>query len=390
VTRLVCLGGTGDAYLVASLAGAYAKHYGHPPLLVVKSHHATIAEMFGVQFEVDDALVSEAETNLDFQRDYDNRPDGEVFYAHPCFRGGRLDDLTVRPGFPSQADMYRSMMGLSLDAPMAQPALPDTTRHGSRAILVPEAGSWPNDQPAFWLMLANALRDAGWQVVVNDPTWSLAQLLAECAHAALVCGPQCGVMSILCAAEFPCAKALLTPSIDDGPGFPVGQQRLRRTYPYARVTRFMGRDYRVLERRITSDNHVEVAASVLRYAAAGPYDPRPAITVAVELTPGDFLDRMAVLEVKMRRFPPDRRAQVETEYWRSREVLASLTLPTAACEAYNDLVALHESSFDDIERTVRASAADPVVAANHLRVMLKTRADLACGSPFTEVKSYWD
>lgn len=391
VTQLVCLGGTGDAYLVAALAGAYQQRWDRDPVLIVKARQDAIPAMFGLRYVVEDELVQHAEQNRDLQRDYDNRPDGDLFYAHPCFRGGRLDDLTVCPGHASQADMYRSMLGLPLDAPLARPVIPVREQVERTAVFVPDAVSWPNNHPEFWqYRLTDTLVDAGWEVRWNDPGWSLGDLLSECAAAALVAGPQCGLMSILCAAEFPCRKAIVTPAIDDGPGFTVGKQTLRNTYPYAYVTRFSGNDYQVAELSVSLPrDYAEVCASVLRYAAL-PHDPRPVTTVMVPLTPGDLIDRLAVLSVKMDRFDEGRRALIEREYLRYRDLYYGADLGIDADELYARLREVHAASFDAIEAAVSSALdTDEVVRANRDRVGLRNQIDALCRAPYAEVKSYY-
>jgi hypothetical protein len=345
--------------------------------------------MFGLQYDprpVDE--IRDVERDGTLHREYENTlGPGRVFYAHPCFTrsGVRIDELTTLPHAISQADMYRALLGLPLDAPLALPRLPTPEPRPNTAVLLTEAVSWPNDQPAFWTALAGALRVGGWSVEIPGSSPSLESLLLLAASAEMVVGPQCGVMSILVAAEFPCRKVLATPSIDEGSGFLVGRTLLKKTYPYAYVTKFTGQDYDVEEYRVRAETHGEIIASIL-VAPRTPRDPRPVTTVEMPLTPGDFLDRLAVLTVKVRRGlllasrEANRYAEALPEEW--LRLLASL-------------VDLHETTFDrlatDVPDALENKWRDDHVAVtlNRQRVELKRAIDDELRAPYREVKDYY-
>jgi hypothetical protein len=386
--RLVSLGGTGDAYLVCALAHAVERRYGHMVSVSLRERQSAIPGMFGLAHAPADDEILRVEHDSAFQREHDNRiADGATFYAHPCFTrsGVRIDELTTLPGPVSQADMYRALLGLSLDEPLAMPVIPTAEYRPNTALLVPDAVSWPNDQPAFWSTLVGLLRDEGWHVEFNDPARPLADLLRDAAGAEIVVGSQCGLMSILIAAEFPCRKVLCVPSIDEGPGFAVGGRMLRRTFPYAYATKFTGNDYDVDEYRITVSNHLDVAQSILA-APRGRRDPRPTTTITMPLTPGDFLDRLAVLMVKQDRLGH----AVDREYLRYAEAC-----PKEWKTYLGRLVDLHETTYDQLAFTVPAALAHPerddhvAVALNRSRVELKRQIDDELRAPYREVKSYY-
>ncbi len=387
--RLVSLGGTGDAYLVSALAAHVRAKHGDDVTIVLKEVQAAIPGMFGLPYDPRPVNeIRDLERDGALHSDYDNQlGPNRIFYAHPCFTrsGVRIDELTTLPHSLSQADMYRALLNLPLDAPLALPTIPTLEPRPNTAVLITEAVSWPNDQPAFWQSLESALRDGGWSVEVPGTSPSLASLFELASAAEMVVGPQCGVMSILCAAEFPCRKVIATPSIDEGPGFLVGRTWLRRTYPYAYVRKFSGEDYDVEEYRIRAETHGEIISTILA-APRTSRDPRPVTTVEMPLTPGDFLDRLAVLTVKVRRGlllanrEANRYAEAFPEKW------LRLLAP---------LVDLHETTFDRLAVDVPDALANPdrddhdAVTLNRQRVELKRRIDDELRAPYREVKNYF-
>ncbi len=386
--RLVSIGGTGDAYLTCALAGAVREKYGDDVTVVLKETYAAIPAMFGLPCDprpVDEILGVERDAAM--HREYDNQlaPD-RIFYVHPCFTrsGVRIDRLTILPGPISQADMYRALLGLELDAPLALPRLPIPQPRPNVALLIPNAVSWPNTQLGFWISLQRALSAAGWETEANDWAWPLDELLHRVASAEMVVGPQCGVMSILAAARFPCRKVFATPSIDDGPGIHIAGHTLLRTYPYGYVRKFDGRDYDVEEYKVTDVNHDAVIAAITS-APRGSRDPRPVAAVEVSLSPGDFLDRLAVLIAKRARG-----LSVGREHARYIELC-----PPEWSGFLASLIDLHSETFDALQRTVPLALADArrddheAAALNRQRVEMTRAIDAELRGPYAEVrKSY--
>ncbi len=397
--RLVALGGTGDVYLVSALHDAFRRAHGREDVEVItQSKFAAICEMFGVPHAVDDELVLKAQGDVEMQRTYENAIcDLTPFYAHPCFLRSeiRVDKLTTKPD-ASQADMYRMLLRVPLDAPLTVPTRLPVVAPSDEVILIPKAVSWPNTQPLFWEKLARDLRFAGHKVVVNEPTWSLRDLFERCAAADWVIGPQCGVMSILVTGRFPCRKTLASPLLDES------NKMLSflspQTFPYAYVTKFSNADYDVEEFEVTEDNHDEISDAICVGANAlrlRPHDPRPVLTIHAPLSPGDFLDRLAVLTVKRRRFAGLRRAAIEREYRRFSYLRGTTPLPPEADEHFEQLVAIHDRTFSLLEGLVPAALAgepndhDAAVRLNKDRVAVKARIDAVCRAPYTEIKSYY-
>lgn len=401
--RLVTIGGSGDAYLVCALLAAFRERHKRSDVIVIgKSKYEAIANMFGAPYACDDDLVQKAERDPAMQRSYENvliAPD-TTFYVHPCFlrSGVRVDKLTMGPD-ASQADMYRAMLDTGMNAPLAVPTrLPVAEMEPDRVLIIPNAVSWPNTQPKFWTMLADNLSRIGRDVIWTDESWTFGELLRQCMQAEWVIGPQCGVMSILCTGEFPCRKTLASAILNEA------NKKLAflsaRTFPYAYVTKFSNLDYEVEEYEITDDNHAELVAGIINGINAGrivPHDPRPIIAIQAPLSPGDFLDRLAVLTVKRRNFEGRNRALVEREYRRFLHLRSITEMPPEINAHFAQLVALHQTTFDLLQRLVPMALSegadvrlhDQAIRLNRDRIELKSRIDRACRAPYTDVKSYY-
>lgn len=399
--RLVSLFGTGDTYLVCSLIRAVEQHHDCSVELTVKSRHAAIPAMFDLPFVVDDERVAYAESDTKFQQVYDNDlfHNWQHFFVHPRFVRSRVRvDMLTAQDQVSMADMYRSLLQLPMDAPQGRPTLPSREVERGRAILVPRSRSWPTDVARLWPALASTLRDAGWRVIENDESWSLAELLDQCAGAEWVIGPQCGVMSILCHAQFPCRKTIITPSID---GKRFHEFPPLNTYPYAYVTKFAGEDYDV-EEHIVDDQTV---GHIIKEVAHGPnalrlwpHDPSPVMTVMAPLTPGEFMDRLAILTVKAQRLNSRAKAAMMREFLRYAYIWGRMPgEPMAA--TLGALIELHDENFSILEKMVpdalkrgKIETQHHIAAmeSNRSRVDVKRTVNDVLRSPYPEVKSYYD
>lgn len=237
--RLVTLYGIGDAYLVCAFAAAFEAERHIKPVVILKSQHAVIGDMFGVDYEVNDALIASAEGDGNLQRCYENLiEDGGTFFVHPHFlrSGVRVDRLTVKTR-ASQADMYRAFLGISPWAPLAVPRW-DTVRKvpHNDVLFVERARSWPNLPGTFWSALASAL--APRTVLCVPDSEPLSHVLAAAASVDWVIGPQCGLLSLLIESALPCRKTLLVRELDDETG--LGPFGMRKAFPYMGPDTFAG------------------------------------------------------------------------------------------------------------------------------------------------------
>lgn len=401
--RLVVLGGSGDAFLVLSLLEAFQRRHGRPDVRVVlRQRLASVARLFGLPCEINDDLVASAEADTVFQAQYENSfLDPRVpYYVHPCFLRTlfRVDQLTVRPD-ASQADMYRMLLRLPFDEPLALPLAEfrDPIRTIPRSVvMITDSTSWPNIQPGFWPLLADRLARDGWQVHVNDKAESFDQLIDRCTRAQWVIGPQCGTMSIMVTGQFACRKTLATPNID---GNRQSQYLASETFPYGYVTKFSNLDFDVEEFKVSDGDHAELVELISRGQNAlhlWPHDPSPVMSVVAPLAPGDFLDRLAVLTVKRRRFTERKKAAIEREYQRFSEIRRQLRLPAEVNILFDELFQLHMTCYDALAGVVPAALRGEylgehvfVIQANRRRIEIKAAIDAICHAPYGEIKDYY-
>lgn len=399
--RIVALGGTGDVYLLSALFEAFQRQHNREATLVIREKYRCIAEFFGpaIRYVYGDDEIDRAEQDVTFQRDYDNVfAEGRDFFAHPSFfrTPMRVDHLTTKPDV-SQADMYKIILRLPPNVPLALPCnLPAEPMVPNRVIIVPEARSWPNLHPDFWEELCRKLPYAGWNVQSNlHSGWTLHELFVKCATAEWVIGPQCGVMSILVTGRFRCRKTLATSDVDGRWLFS------QRSFPYAAVTKFSNADYDVEEFKIGDASIRDLVDVIVNGANARrlwAHDPAPVTTVTMPLTPGDFLDRFAVLTVKRSRFDAGRRAAIEREFQRHCEASLDIIGLPGARELFDKLVDVHARAFDVLETAVPQVLADELmgieahieaIKLNRERVRLKQEIDAALHAGGSEVKSYY-
>ena len=405
--RAVVLGGTGDVYMMSALFEAFQRQHNRELELVIRKNYACVCELFGpvIRYSCDDKLIDRAEADVTMQRDYDNViAVDRIFFAHPSFlrTNMRVDHLTTKPDV-SQGDMYKIILRIPPDVPLALPHVPDVPMTMGRVIMIPEARSWPNLHPRFWPLLAAKLSYAGWNVQNNAGSgWTLKELLYNCAGAEWVIGPQCGIMSILVTGRFPCRKTLATPDVDGRWLFS------QNTFPYAYVTKFSNQDYDVEEYKISEATYGDLADAIVNGSnglRARPHDPRPICSVMMPLSPGTLLDQFAVLTVKRSRFSGMRRAEIEREFQRYAE--AGYQLIKANPEAHAAFVALvdvHARAYDICERVIPLALVDDlanvtpahiadhvaVIKINRERTTIRRQIDKLMRGPGTEVKSYYD
>jgi len=397
--ELVVLGGLGDVYLVAALYESFCRHHECDAELIVKSGHAAFVNLLhGIRYRVDDDLIAYAEDDHSFQENYENELFiGRPFYPHPCLTRTRIDltPLTTIPRV-SQATMFRSILRLPPESPLALPVVPQRQML-SRTVMIVEANTWPNTQPAFYPRLIEAMTELGWSVWVNDRELPLRQLLERCAETAWIIGPQCGLMSILVTGRWPCRKTIATPSIDGGC---VPEYWASETYPYAYTSTFADQDFDIEEFKITSDNHDDVIAAIMagKNALRFAYDPGPVSLIYAPLSPGDFLDRLAILTNKRRVFSPSQRARIEREYQRLTEIKRQQHFSPQLEALFERLILVASETYDLLAEAVPDALGhgwmDPqqhvrAMRLNEIRVRLKQQIDEVAHGAFSEIKSYY-
>lgn len=395
--HLVTQHGTGDTYMTLAFATAVGRCRGTTRVVVhIRPEHAAIAAMFPDVQSQDDAAWASQKVISDIA----------FFHCHPTNRSGGLDisrfALLDRP--TTHADLWRAMLDLPLEEPMTRGQVVfghkllsgNHVSIANRVVLITQARSWPNHHPQFWEDLRLRLMGEGWDVRMNNDHWLLADLFQECADAEWVIGPQCGVMAILCHAQFPCRKTIATPAVE-GTNWIVP-----RTFPYAYVTKFAGEDYGDVEEvlipsesRLAVDN---IMAGV--HAHRVPVTNRQVFAVEVPMTPGDLMDRLSVLMLKTDRLPPLQAATFRKEsmkFWMIASA-AGILKNVKALDAFTDLHLVNGAAWDHNNKAVPDALAHREMQASHAeairmnreRVRLKNQISDICGSPSQEIKSYYE
>lgn len=397
MSEVVVLGGLGDVYLVASLFAEYQRQVDANATLVVKPNHAAVVELFGLPFRTDD-LAFHVEGDRQFQSQ-ENERGSPRFFPHPCMSRTQVDltPATTLDRRFTQADMFRLIMGLPLDAPMALPRVPEGAPVPGTVIIC-EAHTWPNLAPEFTGQLATRLWAEGRDVWVNDGKLPLRELLARCARTEWMIGPQCGLMSILIAGRWPCRKTLATPALEGGL---APEYWASRTWPYARPETFSGFSFDVDEFKVFPGvDHVATIELVLNSSNGlrlWPHDPSPTTVVRVPITPGDLLDRVAVLQVKRTRFESRQLAAVEREFQQLWDIAAPFAVSEVPSK-YAELVAIHEETFDLLADVVPGVVGGGsfgsdrhavAVKLNLHRITLKRQIDDALRASWREEKDYY-
>ena len=366
--------GTGDTYMTL----AFAHHVGRP-VVYGNPAHAAIAAMFP---DVPSSQGTVGEVALHIHPEA-APPVGISRYA-----------LLGRP--VTHADLWRGLLQLPLDAEMRRGQFKcDYHPEEREVLLVTQARSWPNSHPEFWDHLEGRLRAQYWNVYRNDPTWSLQKLFDECWMHRWVIGPQCGVMSILCHAGFPCRKTFATPSVDGHPYY-------KRTFPYASVRTFAGEDYDDVEEvKITSDlgRAVDEVMSG-RHARRLPVRRNQVHGVQITLTHGDFFDRLSILEIKSKMLAGDKRAMIMRDYLHHREVADPIVLANPhVLPLYAKLLCCNAEAWTHNETSVTGMLQNGTELSEHFaiaarhnkdRIAIKNQISALLSSAHVEVKSYYE
>lgn len=375
--------GTGDTYMTLAFAKAVERHRGQLVQVAVPPQHAAIAAMFP---DVATGPIP-AVANLS-----DN-----VILAHPSTSPWvRTDHLCLLSRRLTHADLWRAMLDLPPDEPMRRGQYSHhIMRMPKRVFLIRNARSMPNSAPQFWTMLEQRLSSEGWDVRTNLESHPLDVVFQEIDNAEWVIGPQCGVMSIICHAMFPCRKTIATPSLD-------GHHYFKRTRPYADSETFAGERYADLD-EVTIGGDINTAVEHVLYGPCARRDCGSGLVsgVQVELSHGDFFDRCSILALKMMLLPLDKRSRIQREYIRywdvARPLLGRHGAPLTAL--YESLLSANREAWDHNERLVTDVLSgvsrghdgfDQTVRHNKRRVELKAEVDALCSSAYSEVKSYYE
>lgn len=279
--HLHCSDGVGDTYLVCALWREFEKVNG-PTTISVREEHVHIPQMFGARFQTLRSLMM-------VPGEHAWRP-GIPINAGPLHaaRGDAIEKLTAGGAF-SRADLFRFILRLPWDAPLAKPLLlnewrkqaaswteirPAFQHKGKSVVIMPHAKNMPAPPLEFWMQLAvelagkrnvpvlfndlhthlpsagdtriemEALEKSG-RILRIHPT--LGVLYAMIEHAGWVIGATSGAFHAAAAAELEARKSLVAmwPLGFDKPFRVNDWLALESPFPYSNARSFCGPDLRV-------------------------------------------------------------------------------------------------------------------------------------------------
>jgi hypothetical protein len=363
---IVNLYSLGDSYLLCALARKFREAHctnGEELVMVVRRSHAAIAEMFARDFDIiglaNDGDLDRTVGHLLVNRIKCGFAPGEALFVHPHHMNDtRVDDFTNLEGV-SQANMYANLLRLPIRAALSAPEIPESwlaageaaaktlgMTKGRSVVLCPDSNSWPPVGDAFWERLAARLQKAGWSVFTNAygtargprtaplPGTRLADFplklaLPVLSYGGWVIAALSGFINVVISAQTPCKKTVVV----RGPG---RRQELRfndcisvrSAFPYAYQRKFDGFNYDIEEIQVRDDDDLDALAERVASGFNASFS-SVAMTVPVtrawvECTPGELVDKITVLEVKMEMLPEEKTRVVQKEVDILRETLASL------------------------------------------------------------------
>ncbi|MBI3513137.1 MAG: hypothetical protein HY060_03595, partial [Proteobacteria bacterium] len=382
--------GAGDTYLVGALARQFRRHHGAaaPRLaMVVKEAHLPIAQMFGDA--IDDIYVAPDDylrRARAHQARHGLRPTfgpQQGMLAHPaCLTDAPIEQLALIGGV-SRMHLFGTVLRLPLppapDLPTIQPEWRETALReaerlgivpGRSVVLVPDADTWPALGDAFWERLAARLTGLGWTVLTNlagsvgggrrtkpfgdsvglDVPIGVFLPLVECAG--WVIGSLCGLMSLMVSARTDCKKTVVGRSPEAGSAFTVDGIALANAYPYGLQRTFDGADYDVEYVDARAELAIETLVEEIAQGRNAGFNYRasrePATRMRIDVAPGDVVDKMTILEVKLEKLPADKRVTILGELaWVRHALVATYGPLTGELKAAADrLRDLNRGAFD--------------------------------------------
>lgn len=361
-----CAFGLGDTWLVCALAHALPGVTVH-----VKPDHAPIAEMFGLAYETS--------------------PGGITVHPSTMSGGNALDALTAREGF-SQADMYRLLLDLPLDTPLARPTLKWHSSAPRGVVIMPHARSMPTRPLWFWRDLAERLSRT-MPVYWNSPEacagttrfyGHIGELYALIEAAGWVIGPNTGGFVCAVASELKAHKTLIA-HVPEEPFRFNAHVTLKGAFPFSHQRKFCGRDYDVDE--IGPDDVIEIPE--------GEPNTRPSPILRAPMSLGDILDRLTILDLKLEANPS---RHIKRERQEILDTLQEAGIGQADTEPQlTALRAANRAGFEIGDRLyAQTNEQTPEATALHIammrtnkdRVKAKQAINAKTGSLLTEAKTY--
>ena len=403
--------GLGDTYNISSLCRAFKEKY-HPDqlVLIVNSlSHKELALMFP---GIDEVIIRDSPPLDNFVNAH---PSVNLINPALCVVCDRISDLA----------MYSMILGL--DCNTTKPLLPNIS-DGSRiealtlanqqllekavrktVLLVTKANSWPDIPEGFWSLLETKLIKAGWHVLRNDPDIMPIRCIIPFAElCGWVIGANCGLMQVFVQSQAKCRKTILTQDLPEDHDHTLP---ILSAYNYRRFRKIDGNKYDIEEYVVGND--WEYITDIVAYGrnASGPSpSPQPLTFFDLECTPGEVLDKLSILYVKVGKLGkahllyreidklnriklqiierwPEVKIKVEELHdlnlvaWENNEILIDAYSDPSFGRDVNDTVY--------IDKELRCVVAfGKAHRANQQRVRIKNEIDRICNAGLGEYKSY--
>jgi hypothetical protein len=421
---LIAVHGVGDTYAVASLCKKF-KELNCPEqnlVLLVKRAHVELAAMFegiNILLPFEDCGLGHPDDRR--ERNADIRPEpGKPFFTHPsvahirpdlCVAWGRMCDIAMYAmilGLHPDLEPERPRRDLRLDEEAREIAQRVGIRPGRTVVMISQASSWPSPPPGFFELLSSKLQREGWLVIENGPWLPFRCVIPLLEIAGWAVGANCGIMQMIVSSQTHCRKTILTTAM--WPDFPDAHRHLLpidSTLPYRSFRRIDGKKYDIEEFRIDGyDSHERLTDHIVcgRNARGTMPSPEPLNYLEVDGAPGEVLDKMTILEVKVQKLPE--RAHLfyrEIAYYAGicerllqkhpeidQRVQRLRYLNAVAWDHNEILIRIQQRNGIAIEAAVRdtASAFQAANAANQERVRIKNEIDAIFNAGMREEKSY--
>jgi hypothetical protein len=452
--------GAGDAYLVGALARQFRRQHGGSAgrlAMVVKQAHLPIAQMFG---DALDAIYVAPADYLRRARTHQARhglqpifAPQQALLAHPaCLVDAPIEQLALISGV-SRIHLFATVLRLRLlsdpEPPVIQPTWRETAEReaarlgiapGRSVVLVPDADTWPTLDDRFWERLSARLAGLGWTVLTNlagsvsggrrgkpfagsiglDVPIGVFLPLVE--RAGWVIGTLSGLMSLTVSARTDCKKTFIARSPAPGAAFTVDGIALPTAYPYGLQRTYDGNDYDVEYVDARAELDVDALVEEVAHGRNADFDYRaqrePATRMRIDVAPGEVVDKMTILEVKLERLPAEKRLTILGELAAVRQALVSAYGPLTgelkmAADRLRDLnrgafdvneVVYRDSDDHDfmrkaaagdiagVEKRVAACVANFLrgVGYNRERILIKNRINALLNCDWMERRSFAD
>ena len=391
----------GDTYLACALARQFRRTHvgpGQRLAIVVTAAHLPIAEMFA---DAADEIVIAPDAHLTQALHHLASHPVAPCFAPDCALFMRPDilDMPVTAFCAidgvSRAHLFAALLRLPFPPALAEPTLHPDWRaraedtavrlglaRGRSVVLVPDANTWPTLGDAFWEQLAARLDRLGWMVFTNTAgsngngrrTTPFARskavdlpfgaFLPFVEQAGWVIGSACGLMNIVASARLGAKKTVVARSPAPGTTFAIDGLAITTAFPYALQRKFDGQDYDIEYVDARAEQPIEALVEEIAAGRNASFEYRalaqPVARMRLDMPPGDAVDRMTILEVKLERLPEAKRLTILGELATLRQALVSTYGPlTGELKAAADrLRDLNRGAFD-VNEVVYQSFDDP-------------------------------